>query len=602
MAVPRKIKTLLTVNIFVFVGIILFSVYCRIQDRSEELIQIVRSSDRRPRSRNAKVGTLLDRESILQRLDHLEEVVYNQLNGLAKPMGLVEGPGGLGQGGLAATLRDDSHESETKYEEYGYNAQLSDRISLDRSIPDYRPKKCKHTRYSSDLPQIAVVFIFVNEALSVILRSVHSVVNHTPSHLLKEIVLVDDNSDNVELKFNLDQYVNKRYPGLVKVVRNTKREGLIRARIQGWKATTAAVVGFFDAHVEFGIGWVEPILTRVKEDHTRIILPAIDNIKYNTFEVQQYANAAHGYNWGLWCMYIIPPQDWLDKGDESAPIKTPAMIGCSFVVDREYFGELGLLDPGMEVYGGENIELGMRVWQCGGSMEVLPCSRVAHIERTKKPYNNDIDYYAKRNALRAAEVWMDEFKSHVYMAWNIPMINPGVDFGDISERIALRKRLQCRSFKWYLQNVYPEMRIYNNTVTYGEVSFFQLYCMTHQCSTQFRTLRYSCKAGSGQLVRYTADGFLQLGPLGSTTFLPDTKCLVDDGKGRTPSLRKCEDVSRPAQRLWDFTHSGPIVSRDTGRCLEVEMSKDANFGLRLVVQRCSGQKWMIRNWMKHPRH
>jgi len=54
-------------------------------------------------------------------------------------------------------------------------------------------------------------------------------------------------------------------------------------------------------------------------------------------------------------------------------------------------------------------------------MEVLPCSRVAHIERTKKPYNNDIDYYAKRNALRAAEVWMDEYKSHVYMAWNIPM-------------------------------------------------------------------------------------------------------------------------------------------------------------------------------------
>jgi len=37
------------------------------------------------------------------------------------------------------------------------------------------------------------------------------------------------------------------------------------------------------------------------------------------------------------------------------------MIGCSFVVNREYFGELGLLDAGMDVYGGENIELGIRV-------------------------------------------------------------------------------------------------------------------------------------------------------------------------------------------------------------------------------------------------
>ncbi|XP_060641649.1 polypeptide N-acetylgalactosaminyltransferase 9 [Anolis sagrei] len=605
MAVARKIKTLLTLNILVFVGIILFSVYCRIQEHSHELVQIVRSPARPPaRSRGPKTEALLDREAILQRLDHLEEVVYNQLNGLAKPMGLVEGPGGLGQGGMAATLRDDSHESETKYEEYGYNAQLSDRISLDRSIPDYRPKKCKQMSYPNDLSQISVVFIFVNEALSVILRSVHSVVNHTPSHLLKEIILVDDNSDNVELKFNLDQYVQKRYPGLVKIVRNNKREGLIRARIQGWKAATSPVVGFFDAHVEFNIGWLEPTLMRIREDRKRIILPAIDNIKYNTFEVQQYANAAHGYNWGLWCMYIIPPQDWLDKGDESAPIRTPAMIGCSFVVDREYFGEIGLLDPGMEVYGGENIELGMRVWQCGGSMEVLPCSRVAHIERTKKPYNNDIDYYAKRNALRAAEVWMDDFKSHVYMAWNIPMMNPGVDFGDVSERVALRQRLQCRSFKWYLENVYSEMRIYNNTITYGEVRNNKAsgYCLDQGAEDDDKAILYPCHGMSSQLVRYSSEGLLQLGPLGSTTFLPDSKCLMDDGKRRTPVLKKCEDTLRSAQKLWDFTQNGPIISRDTGRCLEVEMSKDANFGLRLVVQRCSGQKWVIRNWIKHGQH
>ncbi|XP_033693786.1 polypeptide N-acetylgalactosaminyltransferase 9 [Tursiops truncatus] len=604
MAVARKIKTLLTVNILVFVGIILFSVYCRLQDRSEGPVQIVRSADRRVRSRHATVGALAEREAILQRLDHLEEVVYTQLNGLAKPIGLVEGPGGLGQGGMAATLRDDSQETEGKFEEYGYNAQLSDRISLDRTIPDYRPKKCRQMTYSDDLPQISVVFIFVNEALSVILRSVHSVVNHTPSQLLREVILVDDNSDNVELKLHLDQYVSKRYPGLVKIVRNGRREGLIRARLQGWKVATAPVVGFFDAHVEFSVGWAEPALSRIREDRRRIVLPAIDNIKYDTFEVQQYASAAHGYNWGLWCMYIIPPQDWLDRGDEAAPIRTPAMIGCSFVVDREYFGDIGLLDPGMEVYGGENIELGMRVWQCGGSMEVLPCSRVAHIERTKKPYNNDIDYYAKRNALRAAEVWMDSFKSHVYMAWNIPMSNPGVDFGDVSERLALRRRLKCRSFKWYLDNVYPEMRTYNDTLTYGEVrnSKASGYCLDQGAEDDDRAILYPCHGMSSQLVRYSAEGLLQLGPLGSTAFLPDSKCLVDDGRGRMPALRKCEDVARPAQRLWDFTQGGPIVSRDTGRCLEVEMSKDANFGLRLVVQRCSGQKWTIRNWIKPGRH
>lgn len=54
-------------------------------------------------------------------------------------------------------------------------------------------------------------------------------------------------------------------------------------------------------------------------------------------------------------------------------------------------------------------------------MEVLPCARIAHIERAHKPYTEDLTSHVRRNALRVAEVWMDEFKSHVYMAWNIPM-------------------------------------------------------------------------------------------------------------------------------------------------------------------------------------
>lgn len=62
-----------------------------------------------------------------------------------------------------------------------------------------------------------------------------------------------------------------------------------------------------------------------------------------------------------------------------------------------------------------------QVWQCGGSVEVLPCARIAHIERAHKPYTEDLTSHVRRNALRVAEVWMDEFKSHVYMAWNIPL-------------------------------------------------------------------------------------------------------------------------------------------------------------------------------------
>jgi polypeptide N-acetylgalactosaminyltransferase len=39
---------------------------------------------------------------------------------------------------------------------------------------------------------------------------------------------------------------------------------------------------------------------------------------------------------------------------------------------------------------------------------------------------------------------------------------PNVDFGNVSERVELRNNLQCKSFKWFIDNIYPEMEIPNN--------------------------------------------------------------------------------------------------------------------------------------------
>jgi len=65
----------------------------------------------------------------------------------------------------------------------------------------------------------------------------------------------------------------------------------------------------------------EPVLSRIQENRRRVILPSIDNIKQDNFEVQRYENSAHGYSWELWCMYISPPKDWWDAGDPSLPIR-----------------------------------------------------------------------------------------------------------------------------------------------------------------------------------------------------------------------------------------------------------------------------------------
>ena len=49
------------------------------------------------------------------------------------------------------------------------------------------------------------------------------------------------------------------------------------------------------------------------------------------------------------------------NGDRSQPLRTPAMAGGLFSIDREYFYEIGSYDEGMDIWGGENLEMSFRV-------------------------------------------------------------------------------------------------------------------------------------------------------------------------------------------------------------------------------------------------
>ncbi len=129
--------------------------------------------------------------------------------------------------------------------------------------------------------------------------------------------------------------------------------------------------------------------------------------------------------------------------NKTAPLRTPTIVGCAFSIDREFFFEIGSYDEGMNIWGSENLEMSLRVmlqnnetkskkktillrtqvWQCGGSMEVIPCSRIGHLyRRSTYSFEGDATKIKAKNNVRLVEVWMSDLK-HLYYAANPRKIN-----------------------------------------------------------------------------------------------------------------------------------------------------------------------------------
>jgi len=229
------------------------------------------------------------------------------------------------------------------------------------------------------------------------------------------------------------------------------------ARMEGaWRARGDVLI-FLDSHIEATEGWIQPLLGRIKEDPTHVVVPSIDSINYDSFDFEGGGGGLGivGFTWTL-------GQNPRAPSDTVEPQKSPIMAGGLFASDRAFFLHLGGYDPEMKFYGGEEMEIGFRTWQCGGDIEFIPCSHVFHVFRHATFWQGTDSggvaykvpgFEITRNKLRTAAVWMDEYAKLVEYA--SPPLPPGASLGNLEERKQLRKKLQCKSFAWYLEHAAP---------------------------------------------------------------------------------------------------------------------------------------------------
>ncbi|CAK8995890.1 unnamed protein product [Durusdinium trenchii] len=341
----------------------------------------------------------------------------------------------------------------------GLTASLAPHPSLSTGLPSFptprevRHASCLHDYEMSKWPRASLVIPYLNETWEHMSATVSSLVAHSPLELVDQILFIDDGNAP---EWQHHEELLALHPK-IRVHRNELRQGLIRAKVIGAAMIQSPVLIFMEPHCIVSRQWLEPLLEQLAlaRDHKTLVMPTLDIIPENNFN--QYLPANHhigGFDWTL----SFGWKELIEKRNLSYvypdPYPTPALSGGIFGIWKDNWEHMGTYDTNMTEWGGEHIEMSLRTWRCGGRILVVPCSRMGHVFRAKNPYVVHVPEVMK-NTKRAALVWLDEHLEDYYK--KVPYAKR-IEAGDVSERIYLKKQLQCESMDWYIDNVYPELR------------------------------------------------------------------------------------------------------------------------------------------------
>ncbi|KAM6413176.1 polypeptide N-acetylgalactosaminyltransferase 15 isoform 3-T4 [Pluvialis apricaria] len=256
-------------------------------------------------------------------------------------------------------------------------------------------------------------------------------------------------------------------------------------------------------------------------------------------------------------------------------------------MDRHYFQNTGAYDSDMTTWGAENLELSIRTWLCGGSVEIIPCSRVGHVYRNHFPRAFSYEEAIVRNKIRIAETWLGTFKENFYKHDTVAFLISKAEKPDCSERLQLQKRLGCRNFQWFVSNVYPELsqpedtprfsgKLYNTGVGF---------CADYRPGRAIGEGSIELSPCSDSLTQHFEYNSMKEIRLGSAPLF-----CFDVRHGKVIP-QNCTKETGNSHQHWDVQENGMIVHVLSGKCIEAMKSEDEKDLFLCVCNKNANQLW-----------
>uniref|UniRef100_A0A7N6FHS7 Ricin B lectin domain-containing protein n=1 Tax=Anabas testudineus TaxID=64144 RepID=A0A7N6FHS7_ANATE len=162
-----------------------------------------------------------------------------------------------------------------------------------------------------------------------------------------------------------------------------------------------------------------------------------------------------------------------------------------------------------------------------------------------------------------------------------------VDYGDITSRVALRQKLQCKPFSWYLENVYPDSQIPRHYYSLGEIRNVE----TNQCLDNMARKEnekvgiFNCHGmGGNQVFSYTANKEIRT----------DDLCLDVSKLNGPVMMLKCHHLK--GNQLWEYDAVKlTLVHVNSNQCLDKASEEDSQVPSVRDCTHTRSQQWLLRN-------